>query len=190
MDILAQGRSHGETQMLADQPHVVSAEALSDSFLLHISKAAILEEFDINPGLRLRLLRLMSSHLHQLIANDQAYSQQSSTQRLIGYLLHQIPDILESDKNVIVTLSTSKANIASLLNLSQEHLSRILHSLSAQGLISVHGKRISIPDLARLKDYRSDSRPTWPHGKTTCSDCNGAAGKNVVWTAVSGFRAS
>ena len=34
----------------------------------------------------------------------------------------------------------------------QPHLSRILGQLSAAGLIQVHGRKVEIPDVARLRD--------------------------------------
>ena len=39
------------------------------------------------------------------------------------------------------------------LNLSAEHLSRILRELSVEGLIDVRGRRVQIPDVDRLRDW-------------------------------------
>jgi CRP-like cAMP-binding protein len=50
-------------------------------------------------------------------------------------------------------LSTNKGVIASRLNLTQEHFSRILHELSDKGLIAVEGRKIHIPDVDKLRDY-------------------------------------
>jgi hypothetical protein len=50
-----------------------------------------------------------------------------------------------------VTLPTNKGVIASRLNLTQEHFSRILHELSEKGLIVVEGRRIHIPDVEKLR---------------------------------------
>jgi hypothetical protein len=49
-----------------------------------------------------------------------------------------------------------KRAIASQLNLSAEHLSRILRELMAHGLIEVSARRVRIPDVGRLRD--------WAHG--------------------------
>jgi CRP-like cAMP-binding protein len=54
---------------------------------------------------------------------------------------------------VTVTLPTNKGVIASRLNLTQEHFSRILHELSDKELISVEGRKIHIPDVEKLRDY-------------------------------------
>jgi CRP-like cAMP-binding protein len=50
-------------------------------------------------------------------------------------------------------LPTSKAVVASLLNVTPEHFSRILHDLTEQTLIEVDGREIRIVDPARLRAY-------------------------------------
>jgi CRP-like cAMP-binding protein len=52
-----------------------------------------------------------------------------------------------------VTLPAAKRAIASQLNLSAEHLSRILRELTAEGLIDVRGRKLAIPDIGRLQDW-------------------------------------
>jgi CRP-like cAMP-binding protein len=58
-------------------------------------------------------------------------------------------------KGITVTLPTNKGVIASRLNLTQEHFSRILHELSEKGLIVVEGRRIHIPDVEKLRMHDS-----------------------------------
>jgi CRP-like cAMP-binding protein len=41
--------------------------------------------------------------------------------------------------------------LASRLNMTPEHFSRILHDLNAAGLIEMNGRAIRIPDLERLR---------------------------------------
>lgn len=151
VDILGQGQSFGEAVMFMDKPYMVYAQALSDSLLLHISKAVIMEELDNDPKLGRKMIAGLSMRLHHLITDVESYSLRSGRQRIIGYLLREN---LESDDNSItVTLPTNKGVIASRLNLTQEHFSRILHELSESGLIQVEGRRIHIPDVVKLRQY-------------------------------------
>ena len=97
------------------------------------------------------MLGALSMRLHHLIADVEAYSLHSGRQRIIGYLLRDNPE--PETRTLTVTLPTSKGTIASRLNLTQEHFSRILHELSEAGLIVVAGRKITITDVEKLRGY-------------------------------------
>ena len=77
----------------------------------------------------------------------------SSTQRVIGYLLRQDEDPAAASIAYTVTLPTSKTVLASRLNLTPEHFSRILRDLSAAGLVAVEGREVRIVDIEKLRTY-------------------------------------
>ena len=151
VDIMGQGQSFGEAVMFMDKPYMVYAQALKDSQLLHISKNVILDELEKDPKLGRKMIAALSMRLHHLITDVEAYSLHSGRQRIIGYLLRDATECEAS--SLIVTLSTNKGVIASRLNLTQEHFSRILHELTEAGLIVVEGRKISIPDVPKLRAY-------------------------------------
>ena len=152
IEILVPGASFGEALMFMDKPYIVMAQALADSLVLHVSKQVVFDELERDPAFARKMLAGMSRRLHGLIADVEAYSLQSGTQRVIGYLLQDAAgaDTLESYK---VTLPTSKAVVASRLNLTPEHFSRIMHELAGAGLVSVEGRAVVIRDVARLRGY-------------------------------------
>ena len=151
VDIIGQGQTFGEAVMFMDKPYMVFAQALSDSLLLHISKSVILGELERDPKLGRKMIAGLSIRLHHLITDVESYSLHSGRQRIIGYLLR---DNLDSNEtSITVTLPTSKGIIASRLNLTQEHFSRILHELQENGLITVQGRKIGIPNVEKLRGY-------------------------------------
>ncbi|HRE16061.1 MAG TPA: Crp/Fnr family transcriptional regulator [Rhodocyclaceae bacterium] len=150
VEILNQGQSFGEALMFMEKPYIVFAQALADAQLLHISKQVIFDEIDHRPQFARKMIAGLSMRLHQLIHDVESYSLHSGRERIIGYLLREMPDGPEDQQSVTITLPTSKGTIASRLNLTQEHFSRILHDLSEEGLIVVEGRRIRIPDVRRL----------------------------------------
>ena len=151
VDIMSQGQSFGEAVMFMEKPYMVYAQALSDSLLLHMAKSVILDELEKDPKLGRKMIAGLSMRLHHLITDVESYSLHSGRQRIIGYLLR---DNMESDeKSLTITLPTNKGVIASRLNLTQEHFSRILHELSDKGLIVVAGRKIKIPDVEKLRRY-------------------------------------
>ena len=119
--------------------------------LLHISKTAILEELNNDPRLGRKMIAGLSMRLHHLISDVESYSLHSGRQRIIGYLLREYP--AQGEKSITVTLPTNKGIIASRLNLTQEHFSRILHELSEKGLIVVEGRKIHIQEVEKLRTY-------------------------------------
>lgn len=153
VEIIQPGQTFGEAIMFMDTPYVVYAQALADSHMLHIAKAAVFAELDRDPRLARKMLASMAVRLHQLVGDLEANSLHSGKERIVSYLLRELPATTQAGQKATVSLSTTKGVIASRLNLTQEHFSRILHELSEAGLIVVHGRQIEIPDLARLRDY-------------------------------------
>ena len=111
----------------------------------------ILDELDNDPKLGRKMIAGLSIRLHHLITDVESYSLHSGRQRIIGYLLRE--NLENDEESIIVTLPTNKGIIASRLNLTQEHFSRILHELSEKGLIVVEGRRIHIPNVEALRRY-------------------------------------
>src|SRR5690606_9281486 len=93
-----------------------------------------------------KMLAGLSQRLHSLMSDVEAYTLRSGTQRVISYLLQ---DKQARQDGWQFRLETSKAVIASRLNLTPEHFSRILHDLGAHGLIEIKGREITIIDAAR-----------------------------------------
>jgi CRP-like cAMP-binding protein len=155
VEIISQGQSFGEAIMFLDKPYVVSAQALTDAMLLHVSKTAIFEELEHDYNLARKMLAGMATRLHQLMNDVESYSLHSAKQRIIGYMLRELPESDQNGTDVILTLPSNKGTIASRLNLTQEHFSRILHELTDLGLIVVEGKKIHIPSVANLRKHES-----------------------------------
>jgi len=150
VDIVRPGQTFGEALMFLDKPYIVFAQALLDSMLLHVAKHAVFEELGPNPFGR-RMIAGLSRRLQGLVRDVEAYTLRSGQERVIGYLLADIPDGAR-EGSAEVNLTPGKSAIASRLNMTPEHFSRILHELAAGGLIEVNGRTIRIPELARLRD--------------------------------------
>jgi len=153
VEILGPGSSFGEAVMFLEKPYVVFAEALADSLLLAIGKAGVFAELERNSRFARKMLAGLALRLHGLVHDLEAYTLRSGTQRVIGYLLRDYSEEGEPRAPVEVALATSKGVLASRLNITREHFSRILHDLSGAGLIEVHGRIIRILDPERLRAY-------------------------------------
>lgn len=153
VDVLGPGQSFGEAVMFMERPHVVTAQVLADSLLLYVSREAVFDELERDPRFARRMIAGLARRLHYLMGDLEAYSMRSGTQRVIGYLLRECGPGAEEEGSLEITLPTTKGVVASRLNLTQEHFSRILHELAVEGLIAVHGRSVQIPDLERLRGF-------------------------------------
>ncbi len=153
IEIMGPGQSFGEALMFMEKPYVVTAHALADSMLLHVSKEVVFEEIDRDPKFARRMIAGLSRRLHHLISDVESYSLRSATQRVIGYLLQPDHDHDEAHGRTVVTLPASKSVIASRLNITPEHFSRILHELTEAQLIEVTGRTVKILYMEKLRTY-------------------------------------
>ncbi|MBK8767314.1 MAG: Crp/Fnr family transcriptional regulator [Burkholderiaceae bacterium] len=153
VEIIHPGQSFGEALMFTDRPYVVFAQCLADSLMLHIDKATIDAEIERDPRLARRMIAGLSMRLHGLIQDVEAYSLRSGMQRVIGYLLRDIDEHADPTAPLRIQLATQKGVIASRLNLTPEHFSRVLSELAQEGLIEVHGSEIQILDPVRIRGF-------------------------------------
>jgi CRP-like cAMP-binding protein len=94
------------------------------------------------------MLSGMSRRVHGLVQDVQASALQSGLQRIVGYLLRDVdPD---QPGPALVSLPAAKATVASLLSLTPEYFSRVLHELEDAGLLQVERRDIRLPDPAAL----------------------------------------
>jgi CRP-like cAMP-binding protein len=149
VEIVRPGQSFGEALMFLERPYIVFAQALADTMLLHVAKHLVFDELARDPRFARRMLSGLSQRLHGLVRDVEAYTLRSGQERVIGYLL---ADAVETaGEPAEVHLTPGKSVIASRLNMTPEHFSRILHELAAKGLIEVNGRAVRVPDLERLR---------------------------------------
>jgi CRP-like cAMP-binding protein len=151
--IVEAGRSFGEAIMFLEKPSVVSARALGEALVLHIAKQAVLAELERNPRFARGVIAALSAKLHASVQEIDRFALGSGGRRFAGWLLRDLPAGERGAASV--TLPAAKRAIASQLNLSAEHLSRVLRELSHAGLIEVRGRKVAIPSVDRLREYET-----------------------------------
>jgi CRP-like cAMP-binding protein len=151
VELIGPRHSFGEAVMFMGKPYIVAAQALEDTLLVHVAKAAIIDEIARDPALACKMLAGLSRRMHGLMGDLESYCLHSGTQRTIGYLLKDGPSL----DGTLVRLPVSKALVASRLNLTPEHLSRILADLMAHRLVQVQGRNVTILALEALRQYGS-----------------------------------
>lgn len=150
VELVGPGGLFGEIAILLNRPHVLTAATLADTRLAHLSKATVLAELERTPQFTRGMVASLSHRLQRLIGALEDCMLRSGAERVMGYLLNRVPSDTVND-NAIVTFPTKKGVIASQLNLTHEHFSRILHELFTEGLIEVEGSNVRIACVSRLR---------------------------------------
>lgn len=152
---MGRGQTFGEAVMFLDETYLVTARTIDDSKLLHVDRESVFEEISRDPHFARKMLAGLSRRLHRLMLDVESYTLRSGTQRVIGYLMRDYAGN-DGTNAMTVNLEAPKGAIASRLNLTQEHFSRILHQLANAGLIEVVKRNIRVPDVERLRTYNTD----------------------------------
>lgn len=134
--------------MFLERPAVVDDQAASDVLLLHLPRQTVIDEIDPNPKFARRIIAGLSQRIESLVRELDRQALGSGRERFVDCLLRQRRGQAGA---FVVTLPAAKAEIASQLNLTPEHFSRILHELAQAGLLPVRGRRITVADPHRLQ---------------------------------------
>ena len=152
VEIVRQNQSFGEAVILADSLWPYYSQALQDSRLLYVSSSAFLEVVSADRNAADLLLRNMARRLSQLFSDMEAFCLMTSKERVVGYLLREIEQKRQhGNEDMVVELPDTKANTASLLNLTPETFSRVIHTLEREEIISVSRRNVVVRDLPRLQ---------------------------------------
>lgn len=165
IEVVGEGGCVAQALVFSDEAQGVHARALSDTRILLVPRQALLQEIEHNPGLAVRLLKGVARQLNGLLRDIEAVTLHSGVQRVVAYLLRASASAqpVAADgpaaepaverRDLTVSLPASKGTIASLLSVTPEHFSRILHDLQARGLIAVQRRQIHILDAQALAHF-------------------------------------
>ena len=157
LHILGPGQPFGEVSVFAGRRFPANSQALERSRVFFLPRAAMVSLIAANPALALNMLAVMSKKLRQFTVQIENLSLKETPARLASYLIY----IAEQEGiDDVITLNISKGQLASILGTIPETLSRIFARLSAQNLIRVDGKKITLVDrsgLAELAQYGKEA---------------------------------
>nr|WP_232305129.1 Crp/Fnr family transcriptional regulator [Castellaniella caeni] len=148
--LIGPGDGFGEALMFMGQNYIVTAETLQDTLLLHVGRDALFEQIDRHPGVARKMLAGLSRRLYSLMGDVEAYTLHTGAQRLVAFLFRQ----WRGEEGMPFRIEITKSVIASRLNLTPEHFSRVLRELSERGLIRVRGREFTILSAQGLREYK------------------------------------
>ena len=138
--------SFGEPTALLGKPCQYDAFALTDVRYAVIPSSAIFALVDSDKRFARRVVIALAERSFLILHEFAAATTQRGAQRLASYL----DSLVRQQHSAAVQLPVSKTVVAALLGMKKETLSRLLHQLAADGVISVARREISILDRERL----------------------------------------
>lgn len=149
IELIRHGQYFAEAVMFMGGQYPVHAYALEAARLVALDSQHFLGLVRSNADLSLRLLSTMSRRMHGMINEIDNLTLHSGAQRVIGYLLDQLPEGVAASPSV--RLLVPKHVIASRLGIQPETLSRVLAKLRGDHLIDVHDDTIVLNDVDALR---------------------------------------
>lgn len=145
----------GELVVVSEVPHDTCAEAYEDTQLLGIAKDDFLRVLMRNPGLAMKVMRLVGDRRRQLEHRVENLLFRSAHARLAALFLELAGSFgVRDSRGVIVNLKLTHREIASLIGATRETVSFAILDLRRDSLILTEGKRVIILDEAGLKKLR------------------------------------
>jgi CRP-like cAMP-binding protein len=148
MELVGPNQSFAEAVMFVGR-YPLYAAALEPARLFAFDCKDFMAQLRTNVETCFRLMAGMSRRLHGLINEIDHLTLHSGTQRLIQYLLEQMPEGVK--QSPCVRLLVPKLVIASRLGIKPETFSRILAKLRSDGLIEIQNDTIVLKDPGALR---------------------------------------
>jgi len=123
-----------------------SAQALQETRVLALPRSSLAAELKRNLAFAHAVVDYLSERLEESMHDLEICTLLPGRERVASFLLRNAGSSAER-----FTLPAAKGVVASRLNLTHEHFSRILRQLAEDGLIEVLGRTIAIRDRPRLR---------------------------------------
>jgi CRP-like cAMP-binding protein len=136
-------------------PSTVAAQEASRVYF--IRKEDVRSVCNTHPELALAATRLLARRLRKCAELVETLSLREVAQRVAEVLLSEaLATGVQSEHSAVFRLTMTHNQLAARVGTVREVVTRALHKLQTQGLITIKGKQITVPDMAAFISY---SRP-------------------------------
>lgn len=154
MRLAAESDTLGYRSFLTNGPYQASAEVLQPSKICFFSKAVLHELLHDNPEFGLEIMRRALRDL----ANVERRLHQTITWSVRARFAHLLLVMRErygragENGGIQLEFPITRSDMASMIGVRPESLSRIIRQMSEEGLLSVSGRHAVVPDVERLTE--------------------------------------
>ena len=144
------GQTFGFRSLLTGTPHQVSAEALKETRVCQTPATAVLQAAGICPALMRRFMEHMARDMADLETKVLETVTASSRVRFLRLLVEFGAGDEDGHTAREIDLPVSRQDIAAMIGVRSETMSRVIRGIQDEGLAEFRGRRVAIPDPARL----------------------------------------
>jgi CRP-like cAMP-binding protein len=149
-----EGEIIGHRGFGTEEYYSIGAIALEDIVLCYFSKNTLQQVLKSNPSFTYDLMLFYADELNRSEAKVKTISQMTVRERVVDTLLYIYRKF--SNKNEFLNLPLSRKEYADYAGTTEEQVIRIFSALKKENLITTKGKKISIVNLALLKQEISE----------------------------------
>ena len=145
------GSSVAELPLFDGGSYPASTAAVNEAKIFFISKQDFHSLCLVHPQVPLKVLKVVGARLRRLVGIIEELSFTTVRSRLISVLVRRGKAGRKGREGIQIELPPSNQELAAEIGTVRELVSRNLSRLQAEGLISMEGKMVTIPDLKRLQ---------------------------------------
>lgn len=145
--LIVPGETIGYRSTLLRAPHLTSAEVLQPSVLCFIPSATVHAMVERSPGLYARFLERAASDLRsteEKVLRDATLSVRHRLAHFINTLSERYGYIAD-DGSVTVEIPVSRQDLAALMGVRPESMSRTIRGIEDEGAARFTGRRVEVP---------------------------------------------
>jgi CRP-like cAMP-binding protein len=145
---MTSGQTFAEAAMFSGVGYPVNALAMEDGELIAIDAYRFTRYMRSRPEVTWKILATLSQHLHRLVNQIDSLSTHNAQQKVAAYLLDHFDP--EDGDGWVEGLPSRRVDLADILGIQPETLSRILRDFTQRGWIEKTGNDIRLLDSEAL----------------------------------------
>ncbi len=146
------GASVAELPVFDGGNYPASTMAAQPTRVLFVSKQDFYSLCLVHPKVALKVLKVVGARLRKLVGIIEELSFTTVRSRLISFLVRLAREGTKTGRGIEAALPSSNQELASHIGTVRELVSRNLSRLQAEGLITIEGKTVIVPDLRKLQN--------------------------------------
>ncbi len=150
--IFGDGAIFGDVPVFDDGPYPASAATLVETEVVYMSRDDFIRLITEHPAISLKIVRVLGKRLRQAQRFVMEIAMKSVLQRLSAQLVRLAEEYgRDEGGETIIDLPLTRQELAELIGVTRETVTRELSKLSKAGAISLEGKKIYIIDRLMLE---------------------------------------